>query len=71
MISMAGGKPVMMSPQQITDAWEQGLKSLQAIHHQVGNFKVTVQSEQADAFCYGIASHYLPNPTGHNTRTFV
>ena len=48
-----------------------GLKALQAIHHHVENYLVEVNSHKADAFCYGIASHFLPNNTGNNTRTFV
>ena len=71
MTSMAGGDPVIMTPQQITDAWDQGLKSLQAIHHQVGNFNIRIKTNEAQAFCYGLASHHLPNKTGNNTRTFV
>lgn len=71
MTSMAGGEPSRLTPQQITAAWEQGLSHLEAIHHQVGNYVVTIQDDEADAFCYGIASHYLPNKTGQNTRTFV
>lgn len=71
MTSLAGGEPATMTPEQITDAWEQGLKPLHAIHHQVGNFIVDVKDNQADVFCYGTASHYLPNPTKHNTRVFV
>jgi len=39
--------------------------------HQAGNFRVTVHDDTADAFCYGMASHYLPNPSGRNTRVFV
>jgi hypothetical protein len=27
--------------------------------------------DRADAFCYGIASHYLPNASGQYTRFFV
>ena len=71
MTSLAGGVPVTTSPQSITEAWEQGLRPLQAIHHQVGNFIVNVQDGEADVFCYGIASHYLPNPTENNIRIFV
>ena len=25
----------------------------------------------AEAFCYAVATHYLPNPAGRNVRTFV
>jgi hypothetical protein len=71
MTSMAGGQPTRVSSQQIVDAWDQGLKPLQAIHHQAGNYRVTIKGTEAEAFCYGIASHYLPNATKQNTRTFV
>jgi len=33
--------------------------------------KVRRRSSEADRFCYGIAYHYLPNPTDRNTRVFV
>jgi len=71
MTSLAGGQPGKKTPQQITDMWEQGLKSVQAIHHQAGNYQVAIRGNEADLFCYGIAYHYLPNPTNQNTRVFV
>jgi hypothetical protein len=69
--SLTGGRPEKKTPQQIADGWEQGLKSIKAIHHQAGNYQVTLKGNEADLFCYGIAFHYLPNPTNQNTRTFV
>lgn len=71
MTSMGADKPETLKPQQIVTAWEDGLKGLQAIHHQVGNYIVTIRGREADVFCYGIAIHYLPNPSNKNTRTFV
>ena len=71
MTSLVGGEPAEMTPQQIVDAWDQGLKPLKAIHHQTGNYLVTLTEDGAQVFCYGIASHYLPNKTNKNTRTFV
>jgi hypothetical protein len=71
MTSLGGGQPEKKTPGQITDMWEQGLKGLQAIHHQAGNYQVTIKGREADMFCYGIAYHYLPNPTDRNTRVFV
>jgi hypothetical protein len=71
MTSMTGGEPDFLSPQEIADAWDEGLKPLKQIHHQVGNFLVDVREQDANAHCYGIASHYLPNPTQRDTRTFV
>jgi len=71
MTSMAGGEPVTLTSQQIVDAWDKGLKALKSIHHQTGNYMVSINQDQAEAFCYGIASHYLPNKTNQNTRLFV
>jgi 3-phenylpropionate/cinnamic acid dioxygenase small subunit len=71
MTSLAGGEPTTMTPQNIVDAWDKGLKSLNAIHHQVGNFRIQIGGNSADAFCYGIASHYLPNEKTEDTRTFI
>ncbi len=71
MTSMVGGKPVILTPQEIVSSWEKGLKPLKAIHHQAGNYIVNVNQNEANVFCYGIASHYLPNKTNQNTRTFV
>lgn len=71
MTSLTGGEPTLLTPKQIADGWRKGLKPLKAIHHQSGNFIVRVTGEEATAFCYGIASHYLPNKSGQNSRTFV
>lgn len=73
MTSMAGGEPATLTSQEIVDSWDEGLKPLDAIHHQVSNFivEVDLDKNEATAFNYGIATHYLPNATGRNTRTFV
>ncbi|MBI3803779.1 MAG: nuclear transport factor 2 family protein [Nitrospirae bacterium] len=71
MTSVAPGKPATLTPKEIVDGWRKGLKPLKAIHHQAGNFVVRVTGDEATAFCYAIALHYLPNPSGRNTRTFV
>jgi hypothetical protein len=71
MTSLTGGAPATLSPQQIVDSWDKGLKPLKAVHHQAGNYIVAVSGNEADAFCYGIAAHYLPTKSGRNTRTFV
>ncbi|HTG01219.1 MAG TPA: nuclear transport factor 2 family protein [Nitrospirota bacterium] len=71
MTSLAGGEPATITPQEITDAWEKGLRPLQAIHHQAGNYLVEIDENEAFVFCYGTAWHYLPNKTNRNTRVFV
>ena len=71
MSSMGAGPEAVVPARQVVDSWETGLKPLQAIHHQTGNHRVEIRGDRATAFCYGIAYHYLPNPTGRDTRTFV
>jgi hypothetical protein len=71
MSSLGVGPAKQMTPDEIVTAWEAGLKPLKAIHHQAGNHIVRILGNTAEAFCYGIATHYLPNKTNVNTRTFV
>ena len=71
MTSLGGGQPGTKTPRQIADMWDQGLKRIKAIHHQAGNYQVSVKGNEADMFCYGIAYHYLPNSTNQNIRVFV
>jgi hypothetical protein len=60
-----------MSPGEITAAWNENLRPIEALHHQVGNYRVEPKGDEASAFCYGIATHYRRTDSGQNTRTFV
>ena len=71
MTSLAGGAPATLTPEQIAEGWEQGLRPIQSVHHQAGNFIVRLGSDEAEAFCYAIAYHYRPVKSGNNTRVFV
>jgi hypothetical protein len=71
MTSLGAPRAEKKTAKQIAAMWDEGLKALTAIHHQAGNFQATVKGNEADLFCYGVAYHYLPNPTNQNTRTFV
>jgi hypothetical protein len=71
MTSIAGGQPATLTPAQIVDGWDNGLRAIEKIHHQAGNFRVRVQGNEADASCYGIAYHYRRTRSGRNTRVFV
>jgi hypothetical protein len=44
MTSMVGGETMKLTPQQIVDTWDTGLKGLKAIHHQAGNYIVALYS---------------------------
>jgi hypothetical protein len=69
--SMTGALPETLEAAVIIASWTEGLRPLKAVHHQTGNFRVRVTEDGADVFCYGTASHYLPNRSGRNTRVFV
>ena len=71
MTSVAGGEPATVFADQIVDGWTKGLAPIQAVHHQAGNFRISLRGDEADAFCYGIAIHYRQTMSGRNTRTFV
>ena len=71
MSSLSGKEPAWVTPEFIISGWVEGLKDLSAVHHQIGNIIVQVRGRTASLTCYGIAIHYLPNPSGRNTRTFV
>jgi SnoaL-like domain len=71
MTSMGGGSPGDLTPAQIATGWEEGLRPIEAIHHQAGNYRVDVQGDQASAFCYATASHFRVTRSGRNTRSFV
>jgi len=58
MTSLAGGDPASLTSRQIVDAWDEGLKEVERVHHQTGNHLVTVSGAEAEVFCYGIATHY-------------
>lgn len=71
MTSLAGGEPQTLTGDAIAAMWEEGLRPIEALHHQAGNFQVRVDGDDASASCYGTAYHYRRHPSGRNTRVFV
>lgn len=71
MTSLVGGEPADVTPAEIAEGWERGLRPLAAIHHQAGNHLVEVGERSATATCYATPTHYRPTGSGRNTRTFV
>jgi hypothetical protein len=69
--SMAGGEPAILTPQQILHAWQALLPGFQSTHHQISNYVVQENAYVATVFCYGTATHYLPNDSGQNLWTVV
>jgi hypothetical protein len=72
MTSMVGGEPVKMTPAGIVAAWDKGLKDIDYIHHQIGNFEIKVNYKNATVGCYGIAYHFKNSAKGAvKHRSFV
>lgn len=70
--SLTGRDPETLTPQEITARWDENLRDIKALHHQLGNFVVDVLGpDHAHVFCYGIAYHFKPIESGRNTRAFV
>jgi hypothetical protein len=71
MSSVGAGPARSVSPRDIATGWRTGLAGVEHIHHQAGNFVVTVAGDEAEAFCYGIAYHHRARRDGRSTRVFV
>ena len=71
MTSLSGGEPERLSPAQVAEGWRDGLAKVDHLHHQVGNFIVRVNVNDATAFCYGVAFHHRDVTSDDNLRTFV
>jgi hypothetical protein len=71
MSSLGAGEAAEKTAAEICDMWDTGFQGIDAIHHQSGNFMVTVTEDSATVFCYAIASHFKAAATQGNTREFV
>lgn len=71
MSSAGAGPAATRSARDIADGWRTGLAPIEHVHHQAGNFVVTVEGDQARAFCYGVAWHHKTRRDGRNVRVFV
>lgn len=69
--SLGDPVPQQMQSIELCYKWENGLKDVDAIHHQAGNYIVDIDGDTAAAKAYAIASHYKKDTVGQNTRTFV
>lgn len=61
--SLAGGSPATLSPAAVVEGWKGVLPGFQSTHHQIGNFKVKVDGDRAEATFSGLALHYLNGET--------
>jgi hypothetical protein len=71
MSSVGAGLPAPTRAADIVAGWRAALDPIHAVHHQAGNYVITVSGTRAEAFCYGIAYHHHKGGKGTTTRVFV
>lgn len=71
MSSVGAGPASTVRAADIAAGWRTGLDPIEHVHHQAGNFVVTIEGDRAHAFCYGVAWHHRTRQDGRNVRTFV
>lgn len=72
MSSAGGAERATLSPQKICDMWKTGFEGIDAIHHQAGNYLVTISEDvNAEVLCYAVAMHYKKSASRGNVREFV
>lgn len=67
--SFVGGAPAQIKADDLIAGWKVGLDRYQATQHLLGNHRVTVNGDQAQALVYVQATHWLPQSNGDSTWT--
>ncbi len=70
-ISLGAEKAETLKASKICEMWKEGFEGIDYIHHQPGNYIVTLSGDEADAIGYAIATHYKKEASNGNIRTFV
>ncbi len=63
-VTLAGGAPVQLSPEQIVEAWQGLLPGFAFTRHRLSNFRVERTGDQARCRCYVDALHVIPDARG-------
>lgn len=69
--SLTGNPAAILPAADIIASWKAIFPGFKNTHHQVGNFKVIQKDKEATVFCYGTATHYLPNDSKNDLWTVV
>lgn len=63
--SMTRQAATTLNPEQIIAAWKTILPGFEHTHHQLGNFIPQEDGNKGSVFCYGTATHFLPDEGGN------
>ena len=71
MVSMGAEGAETKTAEEICEMWNEGFKGLDAVHHQAGNYIISIDGKESTVKAYAIASHYKKEATQGNIREFV
>ena len=71
MVSMGADKPERVSSREICYRWEKAFKEVDVVHHQAGNYIVTINGEEAQVYACSVATHFKESAKKEKTREFV
>ncbi len=60
----------MLTPGDIVKQWKNDMKVIDAMHHQTGNYTVSLNGSTAEVVCTGSSTQYRANAKGSNTLTY-
>lgn len=66
-----GGEAKNLHATEICETWRQGFIGLDAVHHQAGQYLITLNQDSADIYGYALALHYKKIAVKGNSRTFA
>ncbi len=70
-VSLAGGAPVHLTPEQIVDAWQGLLPGFDTTRHRLSNFRVALTGDAAECRSYLDALHVIPGARDGETWRVV
>ncbi len=71
MVSVGAKSVETKTAAQITELWRDGFAGLDAVHHQAGNYIVSIDGASARVKAYAIASHFKDSAREGKVREFV
>ncbi|MAT40488.1 MAG: hypothetical protein CL946_12900 [Ectothiorhodospiraceae bacterium] len=69
--SFAGGEPAVLEADQLIDSWKGFLPGFAMTFHQVSNFQVQIEGNEASCFSYLNALHSIPDAMGGEHWTLI
>lgn len=71
MSSAGGGEVQTLKARDICYNWQEGLKDMDAVHHQAGQYIIEITDDAAEIYAYAMATHYKKAALNGCTRVFV